>query len=43
MGTDDTLFAMANGFVKFTTRKIKRYTGAFKMVSFANVTPVEKK
>lgn len=43
MGTDDTLFAMANGFVNFTTKKIKRYTGAFKMVRFVNVTPAEQK
>lgn len=43
MGVDDTLFAMANGIVNFTTRKVKRYTGAFKIVRFANVAPVEKK
>lgn len=35
-GKDDTLFAMTNGFVKFTTKKLKKFTGALeysKMVS----------
>lgn len=40
---DDTLFALANGFVSFTDKKIKRFTGAFKRVKFANVNPIEAK
>lgn len=36
-GKDDTLFAVANGIVKFTDKKIRRYTGAFKKVTFAHV------
>ncbi len=41
IGKDDTLFAVANGIVKFTNKKIKRFTGAFKTVKFANVIPIE--
>ncbi len=37
IGTDDTLFAMAIGVVKFTEKKVRRFTGAFKTVKFANV------
>ncbi len=36
-GKDDTLFAMADGFVKFTDKTIKTFTGARKKVKFANV------
>jgi len=43
VGSDDTLFAIANGFVKFTDKKVKRFTGAFKVVKFANVIPLEAK
>jgi large subunit ribosomal protein L27 len=42
-GTDDTLFAVANGIVKFTEKKVRRFTGAFKTVKFANVVPTESK
>ncbi len=40
-GKDDTLFAAANGIVKFSTKRVKRFTGAFKMVKLANVLPVK--
>jgi len=43
IGSDDTLYAMADGFVKFTQKKVKRFTGAFKTVKFANVLPTEAK
>lgn len=43
IGSDDTLYAMADGFVKFTEKKVKRFTGAFKTVKFANVLPAETK
>ncbi|MFZ2804432.1 MAG: 50S ribosomal protein L27 [Patescibacteria group bacterium] len=43
IGSDDTLYAMADGFVNFTDKKVKRYTGAFKTVKFANIVPVEAK
>ncbi len=39
IGSDDTLFANANGIVKFTNRRVKRFTGAFKIVKVANVIP----
>jgi large subunit ribosomal protein L27 len=41
MGKDDTLFATATGIVKFTDRRVKRFTGAFKMAKFANVEPAK--
>lgn len=37
---DDSLFATATGRIKFTNKKIKRFTGAFKTVKFANVLAV---
>ena len=43
MGSDDTLYAIAEGLVSFQDRKVRRYTGAFKTVKFAHVNPVEKK
>ncbi len=39
MGKDDTLFSLINGVVKFTNRRILRFTGAFKMSKFAHVVP----
>lgn len=41
-GSDDTLFAVASGLVKFTNKRVKRFTGEFKMVKYVNVMPVEK-
>jgi large subunit ribosomal protein L27 len=43
VGSDDTLFAIANGFVKFTNKRVQRFTGAFKTVTLANVIPIESK
>jgi len=40
---DDSLFALADGLVKFTSQKVKRYTGKFKTVKFAHVIPVGAK
>lgn len=42
-GSDDTLFAMVDGIVKFTQRRVKRFTGAFKRVRLVHVEPVTKK
>ena len=39
-GKDDTLFAMANGKVKFSRRKMVRFDGTLKLRRFANVVPV---
>ena len=41
-GSDDTLFAVAAGVVKYTNRRVKRFTGIFKHAKFANVIPTEK-
>lgn len=43
IGSDDTLYAVVAGLVKFTDKKVRRFTGAFKNAKFANITPVEKK
>lgn len=42
VGSDDTLFALADGVVKFTNRRIRRFTGAFKLAKFAHVVPAGK-
>lgn len=42
-GSDDTLFANVNGIVKFTNKRIRRYTGEFKDAKFVHVTPLETK
>lgn len=39
-GSDDTLFALADGIVKFTNRRVRRFTGAFKMAKYVNVNPI---
>lgn len=41
-GKDDTLFATADGTVKFSTRRVTRYTGQIKHVKFADVIPGTK-
>ena len=38
-GTDHTLFAAADGFVKFADRKIKKYTGKLEKSKFVHVLP----
>lgn len=35
--TDDTLFSMTNGKVKFTNKKRSRFDGTLKMAKYANV------
>ncbi|MFA5129489.1 MAG: 50S ribosomal protein L27 [Patescibacteria group bacterium] len=42
IGNDDTLFALANGFVNYSNRRIKTYTGKIKIVKVANVVPIKK-
>lgn len=37
MGTDDTLYAVKNGIVEFSKKKIKRFTGALKNATFVSV------
>ncbi len=36
-GSDDTLFAIADGIVKFTSKKIKKFTGKLGKVQYVNV------
>ena len=36
---DDSLFAISDGIVKYTTRRVTAYTGKIKHVKFANVLP----
>ena len=38
---DDSLFALAEGLVKFTTRRVTTYTGKIKHVKFANILPAK--
>jgi len=38
-GKDDTLFALATGIVKYTTKRITNYNGKVRHVKFANVLP----
>ncbi len=42
-GSDDTLFAVESGIVKFTNKRIRRYTGEFKDAKFVHVLPAEAK
>lgn len=43
IGSDDTLYAATTGVVSFTRKKVRRYTGDFKLATFANVKPIEAK
>ena len=36
-GTDDTLYALKSGFVKFSTKKIKRFDGRRRVVKIINI------
>lgn len=37
MGTDDTLFAVADGVVKFGIKKVKKFNGELKKIKIVNV------
>ena len=41
-GSDDTLFAIRDGMVKFSSKKIRKYTGKLELARFAHVIPIEK-
>jgi len=41
-GEDDTLFALRNGIVKFTAKKMKNYTGKLVIRKFVSVLEVNK-
>ncbi|KKS46624.1 50S ribosomal protein L27 [Candidatus Azambacteria bacterium RIFOXYD1_FULL_42_11] len=36
-GADDTLYALKSGFVKFSTKKIKRFDGRRRVVKIINI------
>lgn len=40
IGKDDTLFALQAGFVKFTTRKLKKFNNTLKSSKIVNVIPL---
>lgn len=42
-GKDDTLFAMANGLVKFSTKRLKKYDGSLKATKIVSVIASAKK
>jgi len=42
-GEDDTLFAKADGVVKFLTKKVKRFTGKLITKKIVSVVPAEEK
>lgn len=41
-GVDDTLFATADGLVKFNQKKIKKFTGNLDKVKFIHVIPAKQ-
>ncbi|MEK7160722.1 MAG: 50S ribosomal protein L27 [Patescibacteria group bacterium] len=40
-GKDSTLYSLANGLIKFTTKQIPRFTGAKRLVKLVNVLPIK--
>lgn len=40
IGGDDTLFSLANGFVKFTTKKLRKFDNTLKTTKIVNVIPL---
>jgi large subunit ribosomal protein L27 len=41
-GSDDTLFAIKRGLVKFITKKLKKFDGSLKATKVVSVIPVAK-
>ncbi|TAK96435.1 50S ribosomal protein L27 [Patescibacteria group bacterium] len=41
-GADDTLFALTSGVIKFSTKKMKAFTGKLETRRFVSVVPAEK-
>ena len=40
-GSDDTLYSIATGIVRFTTKKMAKYDGAKRLTKVVNVVPVK--
>jgi large subunit ribosomal protein L27 len=43
LGVDHTLFAVGDGLVKFSFKRMKKYDGKIKIVNVVNVVPVKAK
>ncbi len=43
MGSDDTIYALASGVVKFTSKKVRAFDGNLKLRKFVHVLPEDKK
>jgi len=41
-GSDDTLFAVKAGLVKFLTKKLKKFDNSLKITKVINVNPIKK-
>jgi len=41
-GNDDTLFAVKDGFVKFTTKKLLKFNGQLKATKVVNIIPTRE-
>ncbi len=39
IGADDTIYALKSGIVKFTRKKIKKFTGKLEWAKFVNIIP----
>lgn len=42
-GKDDTLFAIVEGLVEFSNKRVRRFTGAFKNAKYVHIVPVAAK
>ena len=42
LGSDDTIFSLKDGIVKFSVKRKKSFTGQMKKISLVNVYPEEK-
>ena len=40
-GTDDTLFSVSNGVVKFSTKKLKKFNNQMKKTTIVSVLPIK--
>jgi len=43
IGKDDTLYALANGKIKFSDKRVLTFSGKHKMAKYVNVVPHEAK
>lgn len=41
-GKDDTLYAKNEGYIKFTKKELRKYTGKLKRKTIINIVPAEK-